>query len=144
MSSPSDNDLNRAMALECGYRWYRVMRCTHDSGPEGIPHRMLATEESMSEWDATILATGDEPIYDDYAQPHYCSDRNSHGEIKRAIDTAQAWYDFSHEMRNVCIGLPDWENSRTFTVTFAPPRLVVIAALRALGKWEWDSEEGEA
>ena len=128
--NPSDNDLNRAMALACGWQ-------------HGIDIQWMEETCDGSAWGngGWLSPKSNKGVR---RCPDYTHNRNTHNEIRDAIARAGAWRDFSHEMRDACIGLPDWENSRTFTVTFAPPRLVVVAALKALGKWEWDGEEGEA
>ena len=156
MAIPSDDDLNRAMATVLGYKNPGFYGPNKSHGMHQ-DYDLFETREAahaafVKYWDKYDGGVDDLDLCywkDDWGPifvADYASEKDTHTEIKHAIDTAQAWRDFSHEMRNVCIGLPDWENSRTFTVTFAPPRLVVIAALRALGKWEpgWDEEGEEA
>lgn len=114
----SDDDLNRAMAIECGWK------CSSDETVYSAGGGLIKPGYWVSRGGKSVCA-----FY-----PHFCSDRNTLPEIKQAISDAGAEFEFSREMRDVCINLPEWEKSRTFTVAFAEPRHVVVAALKALGK----------
>lgn len=139
----SDDDLNRAMTAVIGWR-----RCSHEKPAYCEPLPMgkeIAEIMGMSLKDHVVKTEGwaneitRNWVYD--LNTDYCGDRRTHYEIKQAIEAAGAYFEFSREMRDACIDLPEWSKSRTFTVTFAEPRLVVIAALKALGKMP-EGEEG--
>lgn len=136
---PTDHDLNRAMALAVGWKWYRIMRCTITSGPEGVPYRILATEEYMKSEPALGLATGDEPVCYNHELSRFCSDRNTLPEILDAVEAAGKQWAMATRLDNE---LGKGVVASAWIMWRLPMREIVVAALKALGKWNetWDEQ----
>lgn len=125
MSKPTDNDLNRAMALACGWR-----EVTPDR-----PHRCGSLMWTIG-WVQPVTSWFEHC-------PDYCRDRNCLPEVWAAVESADKLDNLVVEDFNFFItAQAGWWNKNVLTVLKLPPRLHVEAALRALNLWkpEWSDE----
>jgi len=117
MSSPSDNDLNRAMMNACGYEI-----CPNNSE---LWHDAEAEKRNLFKW---------------MRAKDYCGDRNLLPEVIDALPD-DAKFEFTELLETACRS-----KHKIWYGLELPMRSVVVDALKALDKWEpgWDEEGEEA
>lgn len=119
--TPTNAELNRAMAESLGWTFYgKTAKSPADSN-----YAMEHDGRQLQPW------------------PDYCADRNHLPEIWRAVENRHQYAAYLSYIRD--LDSRNREQGVTATgfqwhVVTAPSRLHVIAALKALGRWETDWE----
>lgn len=149
---PTDEDLNRAAALSCGWKWYM-----HPDPAPTLQGRKTAFLIPDREADASLVLLPGEPeteIIRYYGQPprcpvpDFCQDRNALPEllavVSQKITTMRLFVENLHQGHTFQHSTAGWK-LMCFHMLLTPPRDIVIASLKALGRWkaEWDTQETE-